>query len=65
MSQEIMEKVRGMESKLEYQIKKLVGLADAEEKRGQEVVDDAGEGELRTKFPTGFKLTTRPSIIPS
>jgi len=45
LSQEVFDKVRGMEGKLEYQIKKLIGLADAEEKRGREVVDDAEEGE--------------------
>jgi U3 small nucleolar ribonucleoprotein protein LCP5 len=44
MGQEVFDKVRGMEGKLEYQIKKLLGLADAEEKRGREVVDDAEEG---------------------
>lgn len=45
LGQEVFDKVRGMEGKLEYQIKKLIGLADAEEKRGREVVDDAEEGE--------------------
>lgn len=45
LSQEVFEKVRGMEGKLEYQIKKLIGLADAEEKRGREVVEDAEEGK--------------------
>jgi hypothetical protein len=44
LSQEVFDKVRGMEGKLEYQIKKLIGLADAEEKRGREVIDDAEEG---------------------
>lgn len=47
LNQEVMEKVRGMEGKLEYQIKKLIGLAEAEEKRGKEVVEDAGEGKLK------------------
>lgn len=46
LSQEVFDKVRGMEGKLEYQIKKLIGLADAEEKRGREVIDDAEEGKL-------------------
>jgi U3 small nucleolar ribonucleoprotein protein LCP5 len=45
LGQEVFDKVRGMEGKLEYQIKKLIGLADAEEKRGREVVDDAEEGK--------------------
>lgn len=44
LTQEVFDKVRGMEGKLEYQIKKLIGLADAEEKRGREVIDDAEEG---------------------
>jgi U3 small nucleolar ribonucleoprotein protein LCP5 len=48
VNQEVLDKVRGMESKLEYQIKKLSALAEAEEKRGNEVVDDVEEGELRT-----------------
>ncbi|WVR03292.1 hypothetical protein IAU60_000283 [Kwoniella sp. DSM 27419] len=46
LGQEVMDKVRGMESKLEYQIKKLVGLAEADEKRGQEVLDDVEEDPL-------------------
>ncbi|WVN85970.1 uncharacterized protein L203_101128 [Cryptococcus depauperatus CBS 7841] len=46
MNQEVMEKVRGLESKLEYQIKKLVGLAEAEEKRGKEIVENAEEDPL-------------------
>jgi U3 small nucleolar ribonucleoprotein protein LCP5 len=45
LGQEVFDKVRGMEGKLDYQIKKLIGLADAEEKRGREVVDDAEEGK--------------------
>lgn len=45
LTQEVFDKVRGMEGKLEYQIKKLIGLADAEEKRGREVIDDAEEGK--------------------
>lgn len=45
MNQEVMDKVRGLENKLEYQIKKLVGLAEAEEKRGN-VVEDVEEGEF-------------------
>lgn len=44
LTQEVFDKVRGMEGKLEYQIKKLIGLADAEEKRGRDVIDDAEEG---------------------
>lgn len=46
LGQEVFDKVRGMEGKLEYQIKKLIGLADAEEKRGREVVEDAEEDPL-------------------
>lgn len=45
LTQEVFDKVRGMEGKLEYQIKKLIGLADAEEKRGRDVIDDAEEGK--------------------
>ena len=54
LSQEVFDKVRGMEGKLEYQIKKLIGLADAEEKRGREAVDDAEEGE-HTSFGFNHK----------
>ena len=62
MCQEVMEKVRGMEGKLDYQIKKLIGLADAEEKRGQEVVEDAGEGEQTLiVIPAHF----RPFVVPT
>ena len=46
LGQEIMDKVRGLESKLDYQIKKLVGLAEAVEARGRESIEDIGEGEL-------------------
>lgn len=46
MNQEVMDKVRGLENKLEYQIKKLVGLAEVEEKRGKDVVEDVEEGAL-------------------
>lgn len=48
LTQEVFDKVRGMEGKLEYQIKKLIGLADAEEKRGRDVIDDAEEGMCLT-----------------
>ncbi|CAK9781907.1 hypothetical protein CC85DRAFT_309434 [Cutaneotrichosporon oleaginosum] len=37
---EVMDKVRGMESKLEYQVKKLVGLAEAANKPQDEVEED-------------------------
>ncbi|BEJ15572.1 hypothetical protein CspHIS471_0501770 [Cutaneotrichosporon sp. HIS471] len=37
---EVMDKVRGMESKLEYQVKKLVGLAEAASKPQDEVEED-------------------------
>jgi U3 small nucleolar ribonucleoprotein protein LCP5 len=46
-SQEIMDKVRGMETKLEYQIKKLTALVDAEQAKGAELIEDAEEGEWR------------------
>ncbi|WVQ74026.1 hypothetical protein IAR50_003607 [Cryptococcus sp. DSM 104548] len=46
MNQEVMDKTRSLENKLEYQIKKLVGLAEAEEKRGKEVVEDVEEDPL-------------------
>lgn len=54
LGQEVFDKVRGMEGKLEYQIKKLIGLADAEEKRGREVVEDAEEGERSAISPLRF-----------
>jgi len=44
--QEIMDKVRGLESKVDYQVKKLIGLADAEEARGKEAIEAAEDGEL-------------------
>jgi U3 small nucleolar ribonucleoprotein protein LCP5 len=44
LQQEMMDKVRGLELKLEYQIRKLAGLAEAEEARGAAVVDDVEEG---------------------
>ncbi|KAL7420307.1 hypothetical protein Q5752_005276 [Cryptotrichosporon argae] len=50
-AQEVLDKVRGMESKLEYQVKKLVGLAD-EEAKGR-VVDEDVEDDL---------LAFRPNI---
>ncbi|KAL1407156.1 hypothetical protein Q8F55_006570 [Vanrija albida] len=44
---EVMDKVRGMETKLEYQIKKLVGLAEADAARGKAAVtDDVEEDPL-------------------
>ncbi|KAK8844624.1 hypothetical protein IAR55_006471 [Kwoniella newhampshirensis] len=59
LSQEVMEKVRGLESKLDYQIKKLVGLAEAEEKRGQEVPDDAEDDPLSFRPNPSAILTSR------
>jgi U3 small nucleolar ribonucleoprotein protein LCP5 len=49
LGSETLEKVRGLESKLDYQIKKLVGLAEAEEIKGRAVVEKPEEGEA---FPT-------------
>lgn len=43
---EVMDKVRGMETKLEYQIKKLVGLAEADAARGKAVAEDVEEDPL-------------------
>lgn len=56
--QEIFDKVRGMEGKLEYQIKKLIGLADAEEKRGREVIEDAEEGVSSACFLASIRILT-------
>jgi U3 small nucleolar ribonucleoprotein protein LCP5 len=43
--QEVMEKVRGLESKVEYQVKKLMGLADTEDAREKgKAVEDVEEG---------------------
>lgn len=44
VTQEVMDKVKGLESKLEYQIKKLVNLASAAERR-EVAADDAADGE--------------------
>ncbi|ORX34949.1 hypothetical protein BD324DRAFT_609700 [Kockovaella imperatae] len=46
VNQEVMDKIRGMESKLAYQIKKLSGLAEAEEARGKQVIEDVEEDPL-------------------
>lgn len=43
--QEVMDKVRGLESKVDYQVKKLIGLADAEEARGKEALEAAEDGQ--------------------
>ena len=51
VDQEIIDKVRGMESKLSYQIKKLSALAEAEEHRGKEVIERVEEGELTRSEP--------------
>ena len=63
LSQEVFDKVRGMEGKLEYQIKKLIGLADAEEKRGREVIDDAEEGKLHSKRHREAGTNDRSSFV--
>ena len=55
MGQEVMDKVRGMESKLEYQIKKLMALA--EEKQ----VEDE-EGKLPLNFADLDPLSFRPNM---
>jgi hypothetical protein len=52
-----------MEGKLEYQIKKLIGLADAEEKRGREVIDDAEEGELLLRIHKRVNPDDRSPIV--
>ncbi|GFZ44704.1 hypothetical protein JCM24511_02428 [Saitozyma sp. JCM 24511] len=46
LGSETLEKVRGLESKLDYQIKKLVGLAEAEETKGLAVVEKPEEDPL-------------------
>ncbi|WWC57969.1 uncharacterized protein I303_100504 [Kwoniella dejecticola CBS 10117] len=58
LGQEVMDKIRGMESKLEYQIKKLVGLAEADEKKGSKENDDEVEED-----PLSFR--PNPSAIVS
>lgn len=57
---EVMDKVRGMESKLEYQIKKLVGLAEAAAKPQTEDVEE-GELVLSGKELTPDPLSFRPN----
>lgn len=65
-SQEIMDKVRGMESKLEYQIKKLTALVDAEQAKGAEVIEDAEEGELYIVWRgASTDEITRPAVLPT
>ena len=63
LSQEVFDKVRGMEGKLEYQIKKLIGLADAEEKRGREVIDDAEEGEFVLRIHRRVNPDDRSPVV--
>lgn len=48
LCQEIMEKVKGLESKVSYQVKKLVALAEADEAKPKnaEASDDVEEGKL-------------------
>ncbi|OXC67936.1 hypothetical protein AYX13_03620 [Cryptococcus neoformans] len=64
INQEVMDKVRGLENKLEYQIKKLVGLAEAEEKRGKDVVEDVEEDPLSFR-PNPSAITSRTSPKPT
>ena len=55
MIQEVAEKVRGLEAKLDYQIKKLVGLAQSAEAKGKDIVEDVTEGKYRSqKLPEEF-----------
>lgn len=56
---EVMDKVRGMETKLEYQIKKLVGLAEASAKKAP--VEDIEEGEFILYPLTVDPLSFRPN----
>jgi U3 small nucleolar ribonucleoprotein protein LCP5 len=46
LNQEMMERIRGLETKIEYQIRKLVGLAEAEESRGNVVLEEAEDGKF-------------------
>ncbi|TYJ58640.1 hypothetical protein B9479_000476 [Cryptococcus floricola] len=63
MNQEVMDKTRSLENKLEYQIKKLVGLAEAEEKRGKEVVEDVEEDPLSFRpNPTAIVNRNAPKL---
>ncbi|OCF59790.1 U3 small nucleolar ribonucleoprotein LCP5 [Kwoniella mangroviensis CBS 10435] len=69
LGQEVMDKVRGMESKLEYQIKKLIGLAESSEKKVTQ--DDVEEDPLSfrpnpsaivsSREPTTSSSSTKPS----
>lgn len=44
VNQEVLAKTKALESKLDYQIKKLVGLAEAEKTSGSELVEDITQG---------------------
>lgn len=57
VNHETIDKVRGMEAKLDYQIKKLIGLADAAE-RAPLLVEEAEEGEQSRSY------THRSSRLP-
>jgi U3 small nucleolar ribonucleoprotein protein LCP5 len=64
---EVMEKVKGLEGKLEYQIKKLVGLAEAERGKGTEVVEGIEEGK-KTSLNSSCAVSDslfRPIVIPA
>ncbi|WVQ93934.1 hypothetical protein IAU59_001012 [Kwoniella sp. CBS 9459] len=62
LSGEVMDKIRGMEGKLEYQIKKLVGLAEAEEKRGKAAVEGVEEDPLSFRpNPSAIVSAREPS----
>ena len=65
VEQEVMDKVRGMESKLDYQVKKLTALAEAEEKRGAQAVDDVEEGSLRSLLLVDQFTHPRPPFVPT
>ena len=66
VNQEVMDKIRGMEAKLGYQIKKLSALAEAEEARGKAVIEDAEEGKfsrLRYTPPRGLSHLPIPLTL--
>ncbi|WOO84609.1 Neuroguidin [Vanrija pseudolonga] len=60
---EVMDKVRGMEAKLEYQIKKLVGLAEADAARGKAVAEDVEEDPLSFR-PNPSAMVAAPRAEP-
>ncbi|RXK36694.1 hypothetical protein M231_06081 [Tremella mesenterica] len=58
VNREVMDKIKGLEGKLEYQIKKLSALAEAEEVRGQAIVEEVEDDPLSFRPYTSAMLSS-------